>query len=107
MHKGEQAVDFHDVARVIRPVLEGNLRIRYPFAFNENQWLGDFIQIVKEDDSGDFSTLKPHLRDLIELNVFSKKFHHDIDPSASHNLAQLTDTKLKPWVERTMNFLKG
>ena len=106
LHKGEQALDFHDVARAIRPVLEGNLRIRYPFAFNENQWLGDFIKIVKEDDSGDFSTLKPHLRELIELNDFSKKFHHDIDPSASQNLTQLTDTKLKPWVERTMNFLK-
>jgi len=104
---GGDLKDFRDVARAIRPVLEGNLRIRYPFVFQDEQWLGNFIKLAEQDSTDDFSTLKPHLLELNEINDFSKKFHHEIDPSASQNLAQLTDAKLKPWVERTMNFLKG
>lgn len=36
--------DFRDIARKIRPILEGHLRLRFTHQFQDDEWLGDFIR---------------------------------------------------------------
>jgi wobble nucleotide-excising tRNase len=66
------------VARCIRPVLEGMLRWLYPTAFAPNEWLGDFIDKIRQANPGNLlAATQALLPELEEINEFSKRYHHD------------------------------
>ena len=66
-----------EVIRCIRPVIESIIKTKYFDVFNYNDWLGDIISKVKNSTGNEsLSNLKPVYQDLIELNDFSKQFHH-------------------------------
>ena len=66
-----------EVIRCIRPVLESIIKTKYFDVLNYNDWLGDIISKVKKSTGNEsVSNLKPVYQDLIELNDFSKQFHH-------------------------------
>lgn len=69
--------DLMNVARTIRPYLEGWLRRHYPGRFGETEWLGDFLEKIRlaSDDDG-LSHSKQDLQELSEINDYAKKFHH-------------------------------
>lgn len=95
-------VPTRDIARCIRPLLEGNLRLRFPKAFTRNEWLGDFIAKIRSAASTDpLSMLKPKLSELEALNEYSKSFHHDPDN------AKLDDAELQSYSARALRFVSG
>ena len=70
-------IDKRNVIRCIRPVLESLFKTKYFEYFSPNDWLGDIISKVRiENDIKALMDLKSVLPDLIELNDFSKSFHH-------------------------------
>ncbi|MBW1976274.1 MAG: AAA family ATPase, partial [Deltaproteobacteria bacterium] len=72
-----------DVARTIRPFLEGLLRARFPGRFNPNEWLGDMIKKIRECGEQDgLANAKADLEELEAINEFSRKYHHDQNPNA-------------------------
>lgn len=93
-----------NVARCIRPLLEGNLRIRFPGKFAENEWLGDFIQKIK--NSKPTEPLYKMISQIIEIesiNNFSRKYHHSENSSADNE--PITDAELRRFIERTLKLL--
>jgi len=71
--------DLLNVACALRRLLEGNLRLRFPKHFTSKEWLGQFIDKVRNSESSDslFQLKTNGDFDLLcELNDFSKEFHH-------------------------------
>ncbi len=93
--------NLRDVARCIRPLLEGNLRLRFPDQFRGCSGFGAMIgEIRKAGNTDPIFRLKPHLQELTDINDYSKNFHHEENPTA--DTYPITDGELKPFVERTL-----
>lgn len=101
--EGNTNLDLKSIARCIRPLLEGNLRIRFPKYFKSDEWLGDFIKKVRNDPSLQF--ISTQLTDLEQINDYSKKYHHDKNPFADSEA--INEIELMSYVERTLNVIKG
>ncbi|MGJ8657584.1 MAG: AAA family ATPase [Akkermansiaceae bacterium] len=105
--KGNTPNDPRNVARCIRPLLEANLRLRFPGQFRRDDWLGGFLGLVRDAPIGHpLEPLNGSLSELEQINEFSKHFHHDQNPDgyATHTT---TDTELQGYVKRTISVLGG
>lgn len=92
------------VARCIRPLLEGYLRVRKPEEFRASEWLGDFIAKLSEAEEGDaLYSLKPQLTELSSLNDYSSRYHHDQNPHFDSE--PINDSELSAWAKRTLDFI--
>ena len=66
-----------DVVRCIRPAIEGIIRLKYKNFVRENEWLGDFINKIRQaTPSSSMYRLKEKLEELEEINDYSKSYHH-------------------------------
>lgn len=80
-HRDKSAYRPIDVARCLRPILEGILRIKYYQTFSSNMWLGDMLQKIREADVNDsMARQKENYEDLTDINEYSSCFHHQ-DPT--------------------------
>lgn len=96
--------DLKNIARSIRPVLEGYLRIKYPKYLPVNKWLGDFIKEVDKDENTELELFRDtHLEDLKDINDYSCKYHHKINPNSNNE--RVSGTALKTYIERTMKII--
>ena len=104
---GVHGLDSLAVASAMRPVLEANLRMRFPGAFGPDKWLGDFIEQIKaEAPPGNMvAGMKPKLNELIAINEYSKKYHHGGE--GSHSKSQPTVAELQSYSRRTLVFIAG
>lgn len=97
--------DLRDLARKLRVLIEENLRMRFPDVFGSNEWLGDFLDKIRNSNAGDVAySMKSQLEELVELNDFSKKYHHG-NPTAAQT--PITETALRTYAGRTIEFLRG
>jgi wobble nucleotide-excising tRNase len=104
---GKPNCDLRATARCIRPVLEGNFRVRFAGEFKQNEWLGEFVKKIRTSKEGDkLFLLKPQLEEISNINDFSKKYHHDQNPTAADTIA-ITDQELQPFVKRTLKLIMG
>lgn len=96
------------IARKIRPVLEGILRMRFPNEFPDGEWLGDFIQKIRRaEPNTPLSTMQPVLLGQLEsLNDYSKKYHHNTSP-ATADVEEISDAELVDFCEATVRFVGG
>ena len=79
---GGGSASARDVARAIRPLLEGNLRLRFPGKVGSRR-LGDFLQEVADADATNpLAVLAPLLAEIRQVNDYAKMFHHDENPAA-------------------------
>ncbi|MNM91217.1 hypothetical protein D3C81_1035110 [compost metagenome] len=85
------------VARCIRPLLEGYLRVRFPKYFKPNEWLGDFIKFIRNSD---IDILKLLISELEDINEYSKKFHHE-----DGIVLSIDSNELRGFCSRTIDFL--
>lgn len=98
--------NLRNVARCIRPLLEGNLRIRFPGEFGANYSLGDMIHDVEHAPSGGrLSALNEVLSELRDIHEYSKRYHHGPDRNADQE--SISDNELRVYVERTLNVIGG
>jgi len=106
LEHGQNVRDLHAVARCIRPLLEANLRMRFPRQFPRGDWLGDMIGRIRGSGTGDaLNRLQPLLGELTEINDYSKNYHHDQNPAA--DICPITDGELKTFVNRTLDVISG
>ncbi|MGY6217114.1 AAA family ATPase [Methylolobus aquaticus] len=87
------------IADTLRVILEDYLRLKFPAAWAENDWLGDMIGKIRDAEAG--TPLHSCWRlcdELAAINGYSKDFHHagadDPDPR-----------ELRTYVERTLNVI--
>jgi len=94
-----------EVARCIRPLLEGNLRLRYPKQFKHGEWLGDFIgKIENYSGSDSIGALKSQIGDLNTLNNFSKRYHHVTSAIQDEPISEI---ELRELVKLTLKLIEG
>jgi wobble nucleotide-excising tRNase len=98
------AKDLIDIARKIRPVLEGYHRYRFPHQFPDNEWLGDMIKRVR--DSAGAHPMHPALEEIGSINDYSKKYHHDTNPGKADG-EPINDGELQGYVQRTLTIVGG
>ena len=105
-NEGEGDVDLRHIARTIRLVLEAYFRFKFPSEFEAKEWLGDFIDKIRAAPTD--SSLSPPqtlLEDLEDINDYSKKYHHETNPSADRE--QINDGELRSFVRRTLEVVGG
>ena len=103
---GVDSLDQLAIASAMRPVVEANLRMRFPGAFAPDMWLGDFIEKIKGVSAEAMLTgMQPRLSELIAINEYSKKYHHDGKGSPSKS--QPTLAELQSYSRRTLEFIAG
>ena len=105
-NEGEGNVDSRHIARTIRPVLEAYFRFKFPGEFGAKEWLGDFIAKVRSAPIDSFlSPPQALLEDLEDINDYSKKYHHETNPSADSE--PINDGELRSFVRRTLDVVGG
>jgi len=98
--------NLRDIAKAIRPYLEGNLHSRFPIELQGAKNLGGIIQKIRESEEGDpLSGLKPQLEALSQINEFASPFMHAESPEDFSVL--LTDAELKSMVELALKIGRG
>jgi wobble nucleotide-excising tRNase len=95
-----------DVARAIRPFLEGLLRSRFPGHFQPAEWLGDFIGKIRAAGPNDgLHDAQTDLQELKNINDYSKKYHHDQNARADSEA--ISTDELHGFVKRTLRLVGG
>ena len=94
------------VARCIRPLLEGYLRIKFPKEFSQSEWLGNFVDKIRNAGSGDpLCSMQSKVGELGDINDYSKKYHHDQNPGADSE--HINDTELQSYSGRALNLIQS
>ena len=102
----ERKGDPLNVTRSIRPFIEGFLRAHFPGHFQPNEWLGDFIIKIRNASNTDgLYHAQADLAEIEAINDYSKKYHHDQNPSAGSE--NLSEDELHGFVKRTLKLVGG
>lgn len=95
-----------DVVRNIRPFIEGFLRCHFPGHFQQTEWLGEFINKIRNATGADgLSHAQADLEEIEAINDYSKKYHHDQNPNADSE--PLSEDELYGFVKRTLRLVGG
>jgi hypothetical protein len=101
----EDAIYLREVIRCIRPSIEGIFRIKYFNHIRETDWLGDFIQKIRDSDSSSpFNKLKPYLEEIEEINDYSKTYHHS---NPNYMEIEISPLELRTYVKRTLVLIEN
>ena len=97
-HGARTEADQREVIRCMRPVLEGVIKTKYFDCIPENKWFAEIIDLIRSSSSSDrLFKLQSSVELLLELNDFTKKYHHAaatgqkelIDPQELHRYVLL------------------
>lgn len=93
-----------DIVRKIRPVMEGYLRHHFPGCFRDDQWLGDFIEVIRTAETANpASALLPQLEEIEDINEYSKRYHHPQDQAG--DVEPINDGELTNFVRRVLRLV--
>lgn len=92
-----------EVADTLRIILEEYLRLKFPKAWADNDWLGDMIRKIREAEIGtSLSHCQPLVEELGHINTYSQRFHH----ASTGETADDPDLReLKTYVDRTLKVI--
>ena len=91
-----------EVARSIRPMLEGYLHRRFPGLINSGLLFGQVIDAINNAPQGSPLVYAQNITDeLTDINSYAGQFHHDTNPSADQ--VQIIDGELRQFVERAID----
>jgi wobble nucleotide-excising tRNase len=93
-----------EVARTIRPMLEGYLHRRFPGRINSGLLFGEVVnQINNAQHPCPLVHAQNIINELNEINRYAGQFHHDTNPAADQ--VQVVDSELLIFVERAINIV--
>lgn len=97
--------DRRSVARCLRPALESYFHLKFFDLVAQNDWLGNFINMVRNATTTDpFHRLQSSLSELTDINDYSKKYHHRFN--ANNETEPVTDAELRNYCQRTLNLIQ-
>lgn len=92
--------EMREVIRCIRPALEGLFKTKYFDLIANNIWLGEIIEIIRNSpDESRLKKLNNIVEDLIELNDYTKSYHHATGANKNENINPI---ELKRYVQLLM-----
>lgn len=78
---GKPTASTRDVAKAIRPLLEGYYHRRFPRRIPRKLMFGQIIALAAQAQAGDpLAYLQPLLKEMGEVNDYAGQFHHDTNP---------------------------
>ncbi|MCU7853373.1 MAG: AAA family ATPase [Candidatus Thiodiazotropha sp. (ex Monitilora ramsayi)] len=90
-----------EVARSIRPMLEGYLHRRFPGMINSGLLFGQVINLINDAAQDSPLTHAQNITtELNEINNYAGQYHHDTNPAADQ--VQIIDGELRNFVERAI-----
>lgn len=102
---GNAADDMLEVARSVRPHLEGFLRVAYPAQFTPGTMLGQFGRRCQEHlGTHDQILDRTAIQELGEIVEYGNRFHHDTN--AGGKTESTNDAELRGFVDRTLRFCR-
>lgn len=101
---GLSTVDAREVAKALRPLLEGYYHRRFPGCIPKRQMFGQIIALaVDPATTGPVKHLRPLEAELREVNGYAGRFHHDTNEHAES--VQVMDAELLHYAERTLKLM--
>lgn len=101
---GHAGINALEVAKAIRPLLEGYYHRRFPGVIPQGLMFGQIIAMVADSSvTGPLTNLRPLVQELQKVNDFVKGFMHDdgeVDVSALPS-----DSELRTYAERALNLI--
>jgi wobble nucleotide-excising tRNase len=98
---GKPTPSSRDVAKAIRPLLEGYYHRRFPGAIPRKLLFGQIVAMaVDPATTGPLVNLRPLAQELREVNDYAGQFHHDTNPS--DDTALVVDTELLGFTRRAL-----
>jgi len=90
-----------NVARSVRPMLEGYLHRRFPGMINQGLLFGAVVTSINNAQQPSPLVHAQNITDeLNEINQYAGQFHHDINPAADQ--VQVVDGELRTYVTRAL-----
>jgi wobble nucleotide-excising tRNase len=90
-----------EIARSIRPMLEGYLHRRFPNLITGGLLFGQIIDLIgNAQQPSPLINAQNITNELKEINRYAGQFHHDTNPAADQ--VQITDGELLSFVERSL-----
>lgn len=97
--------DRRSIARCLRPALESYFHLKFFDLVSQNDWLGNFIDMVRNANTTDpYHRLNANLSDLTDINDYSKKYHHRFN--ANNENEPVNDAELRNYCQRTLNLIQ-
>jgi len=101
---GTSSDNVRDIAKAIRPLLEGYLYRRFPEYIPQNLMFGKIISdYIATATSEPLSYLIPHVKELREINDYASQFHHDTNPYADS--INVIDAELLQFANRSLDII--
>lgn len=101
---GSSSENIRDIAKAIRPMLEGYLYRRFPEHIPQNLMFGKIISnYIAAATSEPLSHLLPYVQELREINEYASQFHHDTNPYADS--INVIDAELLQFASRSLNII--
>lgn len=100
-----QGHNSREIAEAIRPTLEAFLRVAYPADYQPTDKLGQFlIKCVQQVGKVEEILAEYDIIELRALTDYGNLFHHD--SNRAHQTADINDTELVHFVNRTLDFIR-
>jgi wobble nucleotide-excising tRNase len=101
---GKPTANTRDVAKGIRPLLEGYYHRRFPRRIPRKLTFGQIIALVLDPrTTGPLTHLRPLAKELGEVNYYAGQFHHDTNPSPDS--VPVVDSELLGFARRALNLI--
>jgi wobble nucleotide-excising tRNase len=95
------------VAKAIRPMLEGYLHRRFPGLISRGLMFGDILTSINSATTPNpLVFAKPLVGELQEINTYAGKFHHDTNPDGSETTTTTSD-EVKQYSKRALAVVYG
>lgn len=103
-YKAGNAQSSMEVARSIRPMLEGYLHRRFPGLITPGHLFGTVVQQINTAQHPNPLVYAQNItNELNEINSYAGQFHHDTNPAADQ--VQIVDSELLTFVERAIKVI--
>jgi hypothetical protein len=101
---GKSTINARDVAKAIRPMLEGYYHRKFPRRIPRQMLFGQIIYEAKEaKPDNPLSNLKPILKELNEVNEYAGNFHHDTNPN--FETTSINEAELLNYARRALTLI--
>jgi len=102
--EGSHTVNSRDIAKAIRPLLEGYLHRRFPRQIPRQTMFGKVIASARDAVPPNvLANLHSILDELRSINSFASNFHHDTNPDA--NTIVINDTELYSFAKKALDII--
>jgi hypothetical protein len=94
-------MDVREVAKSIRPMLEGYLHRRFPGKINKEVLFGQMVQEIQRAQlPNPLIHAQGLVNELNEINSYAGLFHHD-----TNTVSNVVETELRIFIERALSLV--